>query len=64
MADRALGTGEEASANFLSMHLFCSLVSKEMQAGVWAALKAYDCLEQSEPEVSQIHQSTSLDFGQ
>ncbi len=56
--------GEEASANFLSMQLFCSLVSKEMQAGVWTALKAYGCLEESKPEVSQIHELTSLDFGQ
>ena len=64
IADKILGTGEEASASFLSIQLFCSLVSKEMQAGVWAALKAYGCLEESQPEVSQLQQSTSLHFGQ
>ena len=54
-ADKITGMGVDSQVSFVSIQLFCTMVSKQLQAHVWEALKAYGCLE--EPEVTQVQQT-------
>lgn len=54
-ADRITGMGVDSRISFVSIQLFCTMVSEQLQAHVWEALKAYGCLE--EPEVTKVQQA-------